>query len=471
MKRISFLLFVISFFCIKERVVAQIPDSIVIVKNTYVWNMDNEENIDSLYDKQSVVITEKKQIKNLMEELSKIDDENNLLSIFGIDTIYIKNNTDRILSLYSGRYKFKWNEQQKNFILKELGYIQNYKNELSDYLSNGCCYGMHEFYRYEFVISPYQNGEVANTYVSRKYSSGFIMPYTDKNGNKIYNYQIDKFISKIFYERNLKSLLTGRKLLKEFVNKIIENNSFTLYDLAAYSYLKEIYALKSDFQIISFGEMSTRGRYVWNEKGNPVKITLKNDLMFPNVCIQFIASKDGKTLYSCDSLKKDYKTIINRIQSISFIMDYLKNDTTTTLDIYYFNNRGINEYNIDAVNKNPIEWKKQDDYIESFEWDRKHNIKLSFDIDEAIKISERLYCGCNYKFSRDFIEKAIFFELNNKETDANSVWFLLPDNNVLLYIMQGQKVLDYDYSDFGKYAGLQYPCVIFDKNGQIIHKK
>ena len=36
--------------------------------------------------------------------------------------------------------------------------------------------------------------------------------------------------------------------------------------------------------------------------------------------------------------KKDYKEIIERIQSIGFITDYLKNNPTLKLDIYYFNN-------------------------------------------------------------------------------------------------------------------------------------
>jgi hypothetical protein len=37
--------------------------------------------------------------------------------------------------------------------------------------------------------------------------------------------------------------------------------------------------------------------------------------------------------------------------------------------------------------------------------------------------------------------------------------------------MGGEKVLDYDYSDFGENKRFQYPCVIFNKNGQIIEPK
>lgn len=37
--------------------------------------------------------------------------------------------------------------------------------------------------------------------------------------------------------------------------------------------------------------------------------------------------------------------------------------------------------------------------------------------------------------------------------------------------MQGEKVLDFEYSEFGKSKGLQYPCVLFDLMGNIIDRK
>jgi hypothetical protein len=239
--------------------------------------------------------------------------------------------------------------------------------------------------------------------------------------------------------------------------------------LTPYSYQTEINELQSDFQIISFEEVYGRGRYIWDEP-KTMKITLKTDEMLPNVYLQFLASQVGNSIYSRDSIKKDYKQIIERIQSISFITDYVKNHKNTILDIYYFNNKGINKYNIDGVNKNPDEWKRQDAYIESLKRYEKNNIEPSFDIQKAIKTSERNDCGCNYRFDNEFIEKSIFFELSDKETKENSVWFLLPNDYVLLYIMQGKKVLDYEYTKFGEFKGIQYPCVMFDTKGQIVER-
>ena len=163
------------------------------------------------------------------------------------------------------------------------------------------------------------------------------------------------------------------------------------------------------------------------------------------------------------------------MQSLSFIIDYLKSDPNAHLDIYYFNNSGINQYNIDGVNKNPAEWKKQDDYIESLKWYEKNNIKPSFDIEEAIKTSERNYCGCNYRFKNDFIKRAIFFEITSAR-NASSIWFLLPDDTVLLYHVESYhledaKVLDINLDKFGNKTQLPFACLLFDKNGKLIEKK
>ena len=121
--------------------------------------------------------------------------------------------------------------------------------------------------------------------------------------------------------------------------------------------------------------------------------------------------KKGNTIYSRDSIKKDYRDYINRIQSISFITDYLKATPNAKLDIYYFNNKGINKYNIENVNKDPSSWAKYDKDVESLKWYEKNNITPTFNIEDALNTSRQVHCGCNYRFNRDYIEKAIFFEI------------------------------------------------------------
>ncbi|WP_372473924.1 hypothetical protein AB4865_01240 [Capnocytophaga sp. ARDL2] len=141
------------------------------------------------------------------------------------------------------------------------------------------------------------------------------------------------------------------------------------------------------------------------------------------------------------------------------------------LDIYYFNNKPTNDYQIDGFNKNPEQWKRHDNFLESIKKYENTIPKPSFANDEAIDVSKCLYCGCNYRFEKDFAQQAIFIELNNKEAGENTVWYLLAGNTVLLYLMQGENVLDFHYTNFGDKKGLQYPCVLFDLEGNQIDRR
>ena len=136
---------------------------------------------------------------------------------------------------------------------------------------------------------------------------------------------------------------------------------------------------------------------------------------------------------------------------------------------FFFNNSGINKYNVHGVNTNAEEWARHDKTVEGLRRYERNGIAPGFDLKKAIKTSKQLYCGCNYRFDQTYIEQAIFFEIIDDERN-NSVWFLLPDNRVLLYLMQGTKVLSFDYSAFGDFTGVQYPCALFDIAGLRLNK-
>jgi hypothetical protein len=471
-KIVATLIFSICLISVKAQ---SFTDSIIVIKNTY----QNQFFLDSekLYSSDIIKITGKRKVSALISELTKFDEEGQLLFKFGIDTNFIINNPEEVLKLYNGYYEknIDWNEKQKEFIFGKLVDVSSYKSGLKEYLSKGCCYTMHNSYRYEYVIKLYSNNIITNIYTSSKSSWGFNFPYKDQSNRYVYNYEVDKKLNKLFKRKiKIDEPLNGNNLLQYIVNQLVENNMRELYKLSAYSYKTEISELSTDFTIVSSEEVYGRGRYIWNEP-KTIKITLKNEYMLPNVYLQFLDSKYGEKLYSRDSIKKDYKEIVNRVQSLPFIIDYLKYDTNAHLDIYYFNNNGINQYNIDGVNKNPAEWKKQDDYIESLKWYEKSNIKPSFDIDEAIKTSERNYCGCNYRFKDDFIKNAIFFEITS-DRNASSIWFLLPDDTILLYHVESYhledaKVLDINLDKFCNKTQLPFACLLFDKNGNLIEKK
>lgn len=480
-----------TFFSVKSQI---LPDKIKVVQNTYEYSafIDTVE----LYNSDTIVLTNKRKISMLFAELEKYDKEELLLEKFEIDTAFIQNNPDDVLSLYNGKTKIDWNEEQKEYILRKLNDVNVCREELNNYISNytpqktthrfsisrvlkfrrvGICGMGMPTYRSEYIISVYNKNEITNIFTSRRRTTGYYFPYGDQSNRLVYNYKVDKQLNKLFNRKiKIDEPLKGNDLLKYIVNQIVDNNMRELYKLSGYSYEKEISELSTDFKIISSEEVYGRGRYIWDEP-KTIKITLKNKYMLPNVYLQFLDSKYGESLYSRDSIKKDYKEIVSRVQAIPFITDYLQQDSSAKLDIYYFNNSGINKYNIDGVNKNPSEWKKQDDYIESLKWYEKNNIKPSFDLDKAIKTSERNNCGCNYRFDSDFVKKSIFIEITSNR-NASSIWFLLPDNTMLLYHIESYhladaKVLDMKLDKLGNSIQLPFACLRFDKNGNLIKKK
>lgn len=445
---------------------------ITIVHNLYASGFDSNEY---LYSTDTIKIKNNSKSYSLLNAISNFKSKNDIFLNSGIDTLKIKNNPLELIHSYK-KSKLSWNNKQLEFIKPKLQDIENYKNYYSEYLNIGCCITMHHRYRDEFKIRVYKGDILETEIISRKSRAGIKAPWTNSlTRTKNYNLDIENILLDIidFPEKAYKPL-KKKRLRKYLVNKIIDLNLKKLYELSAYSYHKEIKELETEFEVKKITEVYGRGRYVWDEP-KVIKITLQNDHFLPNVYFQFLASANNTSLYSRDSIKLGYKKILNRIQSITFITDYLKNDNSSTLDIYYFNNKGINEYNINGVNKNPAEWKRHDDFIQSLKWYETSNIKPSFNVEKAIKTSESVHCGCNYRFDRDFIEKAIFFEITSSQ-NASSIWFLLPDDTLLLYHIQSYqinqtKVLNQKLNSITKEANLPWACFLFDKSGEIIPKK
>lgn len=456
-----------------------LPDSIVISQNMFVNNFQggdasykskkfsiNKKN-DKLYLNNKKVPTSK--ILDFLHELKNQENYSYSLSNFGLDTVWIKQNPEELLKLYSDKSRVVWNKEQKEFIYQKLTNLDEFVKAHKQQLSSGCCYTMHHSYKEQYDIQVFNDGISNIKMKSRKFVWGYWMPWTNAKGDTLYSSNLEIKLRGLIKQKGGKTILEGDPLLKRLVNSIVDFYMPSLYELSAFTFLNEIEELQDDFEIISFEEVYGRGRYIWNEP-RAFKIVLKNDKMFSNVYLNFIASKKGKTIYSRDSLKTEYQEILSRVQSIEFLKDFLTKNEQSQLDIYYFNNQGINEYNIDSYNKNPEEWARHDAFGKSLDWYKTSNIKPTFDLDEAIATSQKLHCGCNFRFDRRIVEQSIFFEIHDEEGNS-SIWFLMPDDTVLLYLMQGTKVLNYCYSEFGNLTGLQYPCVLFSNDGRILGKK
>jgi hypothetical protein len=448
---------------------AQSPKyTIEVHYNLYATGFDNNEY---LYKTSPISIKNSKKINQLISELKNTKSISQLFAETKIDTTLINHNPKQLIKFYSDKY-LRWNTQQVDFISEKLSQIETYRKYFESYLELGCCVHMHQRYRDEYIIKVFENGILNNTYTSRKsLTNSKKIPWTDTNNLRNYSHLTDKlFFEIIDNKKQYQELMAGNDLTKYLVTKIIDFHKPTLYELSAFDYLKEFYELKSDFEILNIGEVYGRGRYIWKEP-KTYYARLTSTLMSPQVNIMFLATKERKSIYSRDSIKLDYKDIVNRVHKIEFLMDYIKQNQLDRLDLYYFNNKPINDYNIDNFNKNPEQWIKHDKFLEGIKKYQNEEQKPTYANEDAIRVSKQLYCGCNYRFEKEFAEKSIFIELNNKEAKENSVWYLLPDNTVLLYLMQGKKVLDYEYTDFGKFPGIQYPCVLFDLKGNIIDKK
>ncbi|MDH4472930.1 MAG: hypothetical protein QE487_09995 [Fluviicola sp.] len=452
-----------------------LPEKIIVAKNTYQSQsfIDDDEVI---YCSDTLLLSDKDEIAKLYSALTQFDTEEQLLTKFGIDTNYILNNPNDMLKLYDGFYqnKIDWNDKQKELLFKELANIGTYKSALNDYLSQGCCYTMHNSYRYEYEILMYSNNEMIHHFTSRKSVGGYLFPFVDQSNNTVYSFAVDKQLKELFKQKNkIKEPLFGNDLLKHIVNQTIEDNMKKLYKLSAYSYEKEISELSTDFDIISSEEVYGRGRYIGGEP-KTLKITLRNKHMLSNVQIQFLASVVENSIYSRDSIKTNYQAVLNKVQSLDFITEYLENDKSATLDIYFFNNAAINEYNILNINKTPEEWGKHDKYVESLKRYETAENQRSFDVKKAIATSERVNCGCNLRKEKTFFDDAVFFEIRSSRNPI-SIWFLLPDGTVLLHHLEtdqveGAHVLDKNLGIFSSDFTVPFACLLFNEKGELIKK-
>ncbi len=486
----TILLITTSFFSVKSQI---LPDKIKIVRNTFEYSVF----IDTvkLYKSDTIILTNKRKILKLLAELEKYDNEEQLLEKFEINTAYIRNYPNKVIKLYDGKRKFDWNEKQRKFILEKINDSNLCRAELNNYISNYTPKNKHRLlyiyrflrfrravicglgrptYRSEFIISLYSENNVTNKFISSRRTSGYYFPYKDLSGRVVYNYKIDKQLSDIFKQKNkIEAPLKGKELLKYILNQVVNKNLRELYKFSACSYENEISELLTDFKIVSTEELCSRGRYIGDEP-KTIKITLKNEYMLPNVQIQFLASVVGNSIYSRDSIKTKYQQVLNKLQSLDFITEYLKNDTSAILDIYFFNNSTINEYSIFNINKTPEKWKRHDKYVESLKQNEKSDIKSSLDIKKSIEFSQRYECGCNLRKEKSFFNDAIFFEIRSS-INPSSIWFLLPDNTVLLYHLdtyqlEGARVLNKDLNNMISDIYLPFACLLFNDKGELIKK-
>ncbi|MFL9843009.1 SMI1/KNR4 family protein [Flavobacterium rhizosphaerae] len=374
----------------------------------------------------------------------------------GIDTLQIKNKSEKLLK----QGDFEWITEQKAYILPLLADIENYKALYEEDFYTGLDFsvGLRDRTKKQFIIKFFSRGRLTYSGTTTLSRTGYNLPWLDMvSGTENYNPKLEPLFATLMGDKI--SVVEGKELTASLAERIIKNNALKLYELGAKKYKTEIDELATDFTI----EKAELNR----KKEKEYIIKLHNSSMLPNMYINFFATENNHTLYTRDSLKENYKTIVERVKAIDFISDYLNSNPKTRLYIKYYNGSAISTYDINRVNTNQKLWKAHDKYAEKqMEYLRK-NPRSSEYVLFNINYSEEKNCGCNLRLDEGTIKKAITFEIVNDDNEGYSLWFLLPDNRVLLYLMDGEKTLNYTYKTWGNnYPGLQTPCKIFNLKGE-----
>jgi len=367
---------------------------------------------------------------------------------FGYDMSWISANTNKLISYLEEDAK-QWTSSQLEFVKEQLTIEANYNEALKREIGKEGIYYISKHSSTKFNLTFYYKNCLP--YVVSAAENPLGMPW--KTGdNYSRNPNIPEAVLDVLPKNesfNRRKFEPYENLISALVQSIYDDEcKQKMYDLAPLAFTKELNELKDTFEILNMTELGYRGRYVW-DVDHVYKISLKNDQMNERVFLQYLVSKQGKTLYSRDSLLKESHSIIERVQSVDFLMKYLDENPSRKIDIYYFDNNAMNEYVLDGFNTNPVKWAEYEKY-------------------DGNKGFLNLYCGCNLRLDHDYLLDAIFFELFD-EFGKGSIWILLPDNTPLLHYFEGQQVYNYSYQELGTQGvSVQYACKKFDKNGKII---
>ena len=435
-----------------EYVMINEKDYFSLYRNNNNKKENSKENYLELIKKVSL-----KQISNLINEIYNPMYDSLSLSIIGIDTNYIKNNSEKYFHFIEKRaFKKKLTSEEIEYSNKELMNTSNYEYALKKEILSfnfGSLYPVESNMKIKLL---YNDSIVILNSNNSSPSHFFIIPWTfEYNEKKSFNVNISKSLFDIFEDSVLLDRNISNKdrlieiLLKSYV---IDKINYGLKKISYKQFSNEINELKKEFQILSIEEKGGASRY-FNFGHQKFKIELKNSFMKDNVYLQcFLYNFNGK-LYTRDSILKEYKDIIDRVQSIEFISNYLSSNPKSRLDIYYFNNDGINKDIIESFNGTPIGWEEYDK-----------------DISEGKEGYLNLRCGCNFRLDNEYLKGSIVFDLE-EENKLHSTWILLPDNTPVLYILDSDSIFNYSRKDLGfdQEHSFIYPCKKFDRKGNIIH--
>lgn len=364
---------------------------------------------------------------------------------FGFDKAWQEANASKMLG-YAKERRTYWTPAQEAYMLAALKDPARLRDALKKEVGREGVYVISRP-RYDFRVVLYYRNRAPFSIEADANPLG--MPWI-LHGRLSYNPALPRWFADLLPETeasaNRNRFRAEFGLPEELSKSICDGLKTQLDSLAAAAIMAELLPLKPVFEISGAREHGYFGRYI-SSKEQLYKVSLRNGYMHPQLSLQYMVSRTGTELYPRDSLLREWKSTVGRVQDIPFLREFLDGNSARRLDLYYFNNSGMNPYLKDGFNKNPEEWARYDK-----------------DPDPRFR---QLYCGCDLRLPDAWLDEALFFELFDEENNA-SIWIVLPDDTPVLYHFSGPQVYRYSSADMGTNGGgVQYACKKFNPDGSI----
>lgn len=365
---------------------------------------------------------------------------------FGYDAAWQEREAPRLLG-YALKRRQYWSPELEARMLAGLKDPAAMQHAMNKVVGREGIYIISKHASYDFRVILYYRNRAAFSIEAGENPLG--MPWI-LHGRLSYNPSLPRFFAALLpaadKSMNRRRFELEGELPRQLSEEICDNLKNELDSLSAVAVMNELADLAPVFRINGAREHGYFGRYI-SSPLQVYKVSLQNERMHPQLSLQYMVSRNDGRLYPRDSLLREWKSAVDRVQDIPFLREFLDGNSARRLDLYYFDNSGMNPYLKDGFNKNPEEWAR---------YDKAPDPRFI-----------GLYCGCNFRLPDAYLDEALFFELIDEENNA-SIWIVLPDNTPVLYHFSGPQVYRYSSADMGTNGGgVQYACKKFNPDGSI----
>ncbi len=439
-----------------------------MIYQTYKYIRDNKgEKKSSSIKKMKAISIDK--ITSLLNAINDNSFPKLQLQNFGYGKDWILSNADKLFSYVEDNCNH-WTPQKITFVKQQLSEVDNFEQALNSVLVQGGFSSSDQGIDFKAIF--YYKDLRPITIEANGNSMG--MPWKI-DSDLSFNPAIPILISQILpmnSSYNKRRFNSQQWLIPALVNDIYHDKcEKKMNELAILEFAKEVDELKAKYTIVSSSEYPYRDGYISGDK-QVLKFELHDFFMLANLNIDLYLTREKNTIYSRDSiLNKGFK-LVQTVQEIPFIRNYLLADSSRKLMINFENGASINNTVIDGFNKSEIEWKNYDNDVLQRHWMDSMKIGSGRDETAALAVSKEIYCGCNFRLDNIFLRRGIYFVIHDENKGDWSNWIILPDSTIILWWVQGDGFLNYRNTDLGVDGkGLHNVCKKISRNGEIINDK